>query len=72
VHIDSNGQHFRIAINVKSQASPSELLFLVKDNFRHPITSNLGNLPSGVTLLESKPGTQALDYIRRQSLQSLE
>jgi len=72
VHIDSNGQHFRIAINVKSQASPSELLFLVKDNFRHPITSNLGNLPSGVTLLESKPGTQALDYIRGNLFNRLE
>ena len=36
VHIVSNGQHYRIAANVKSQASPSELLFLVKDNFIIP------------------------------------
>lgn len=64
VHIVANNQHFRIAVNVKSQASPSELLFLVDDNFKHPVTNGLPNLPQGVTLLQSKPGGQALDYIR--------
>jgi uncharacterized protein YukJ len=64
VHIVSNNQHFRIAVNVKSQASPSELLFVVKDNFQHPITATLAQLSLGVTSLPSKPGGQALDFIR--------
>jgi uncharacterized protein YukJ len=72
VHIVSNSQHYRIAANVKSQDSPSELLFLVKDNFKHPITNGLPNLPLGVTLLQSKPGTQALDYIRGNLFNRLE
>jgi uncharacterized protein YukJ len=64
VHIASDGMHFRIAVNVKSQSSPSDLLFLVKDNFLHPITAGLPDLPEGITLLKSNPGTRALDYIR--------
>jgi uncharacterized protein YukJ len=64
VHVVANNQHFRIAVNVKSQASPSELLFVLKDNFQHPITATLPGLSLGVTLLESKPGGQALDFIR--------
>jgi uncharacterized protein YukJ len=64
VHIVSDNQHFRIAVNVKSQASPSELLFLVDDNFQHPITNGLPNLPQGFNLLQSKPGGSALDFIR--------
>ena len=64
VHIVSNNQHFRIAVNVKSKASPSELLFLVKDNFLHPITASLPTLALGFTKLQSKPGGQALDFIR--------
>jgi len=72
VHIVANSQHYRIAANVKSQASPSELLFLVNDNFMHPITNGLPNLPLGVTLLPSKPGGQALDYIRGNLFNRLE
>lgn len=53
----------RIAINVKSQLSPSELLYLVSDNFQHSITGELGNLPFGFNPLENKPGGVALDYI---------
>ena len=45
VHIVANTTHYRIAVNVMSQLSPSELLFLVNDNFRHPITGALPDLP---------------------------
>jgi uncharacterized protein YukJ len=64
VHITSNSQHYRIAVNVKSQASPSELLFLVDDSFQHPLTNGLTDLPLGFNPLKSKPGGQALDFIR--------
>jgi uncharacterized protein YukJ/translation initiation factor 1 (eIF-1/SUI1) len=64
VHILASNVHYRIAVNVKSQASPSELLFLVDDKFQHPITAHLPDLAEGFTPLPSAPGGQALDYIR--------
>jgi uncharacterized protein YukJ len=41
VHVLAGNVHYRLAVNVESQASPSELLFLVDDNFQHPITAHL-------------------------------
>ena len=41
VHIVDSDKHYRIAVNVMSVKSPSELLFLVDDNFEHPITNGL-------------------------------
>ena len=64
VHILAGGVHYRIAVNVKSQASPSELLYLVNDNFQHPITAHLPDLTEGFTPQTSAPGGRALDYIR--------
>ncbi|SDN33677.1 Uncharacterized protein YukJ [Paenibacillus sp. yr247] len=63
VHVTSNNEHFRIAINVKSQLSPSELLYCTIEHFQHVITAELPALPFGFTPLLSKPG-HALDYIR--------
>ncbi|HMS83576.1 MAG TPA: DUF2278 family protein [Nitrospira sp.] len=64
VHIQAGSTQYRIAVNVKSQLSPSELLFLVNDDFQHPITANLPSLEDEFTLLSSKPGGQAVDFIR--------
>src|SRR5262245_14836633 len=64
VHVVANNVHYRIAVNVKSQSSPSELLFLVNDNFQHPITAHLPDLSEGFTAVQSSPGGQSLDYIR--------
>lgn len=64
VHIEAGDVQYRIAVNVKSQLSPSELLFLVDDDFQHSITASLSGLPVGFTLLRSQPGGQALDFIR--------
>jgi len=64
VHIIAGEEHYRIAVNVKSQSKPSELLFLVDDQFAHPITGPLGNLPLGWSELPSQPGGVALDFIR--------
>lgn len=64
VHIQAGSTHYRIAVNVKSQLSPSELLFLVDDDFRHPLTAKLPDLADEFTLLSSQPGGQAVDFIR--------
>jgi uncharacterized protein YukJ len=64
VHLLAAGVHYRIAVNVKSQASPSELLFLMADNFAHPLTADLPALSDGFRALPSAPGGLALDYIR--------
>src|SRR6185503_6872382 len=42
----------------------SELLYLVDDDFRHPVTNGLAAMPDGFTPLESKPDSGALDYIQ--------
>ncbi|MFB2897617.1 DUF2278 family protein [Aerosakkonemataceae cyanobacterium BLCC-F50] len=64
VHLVDDNTDYRIAINANSKLSPSELEYLMDENFVHPITSNLVNLPLGFKRLESKPGGLALDFIR--------
>ncbi len=64
IHLVANLAHYRIAVNVKSKESPSELLFLVDDQFQHPITAQLSNLPFDFTPLPHQPGGAALDFIR--------
>lgn len=64
IHVQSDHVQFRIAVNVKSQLSPSELLFFVNDRFQHPLTTSLSDLPVGFTRLPSQPGGKAIDYIR--------
>jgi uncharacterized protein YukJ len=55
---------YRIAVNVKSKQSPSELLYLIVENYVHPLLDGLKELPAGFTALENRPGGLALDYIR--------
>jgi uncharacterized protein YukJ len=55
---------YRIAVNVKSQMSPSELEFIVLERYQHPITGLVEGLGLGFTRLQSGPGTGALDFIR--------
>ena len=64
IHIVDNTTDYRIAVNVMSQLSPSELLYLIDDDFRHPVLENLKTLAPGFTRLASQPGGRALDYIR--------
>lgn len=60
------GVQHRIAINVKSQLAPPEVLFYMDENFIHPVTGLLTHsaLPVGYTRLDSKPGGLAPDFIR--------
>ena len=58
-----DGSDFRVAVNVESQESPSELLYLVDENLEHPATATLTGV-DGWHALPSAPGGSSLDYIR--------
>jgi uncharacterized protein YukJ len=60
----NDGTDFRIAVNVQSQESPSELLYLVDENLEHPITASLDGFGDGWRLLPPASGGASLDYIR--------
>jgi uncharacterized protein YukJ len=64
VRVIDDTTDYRIAVNVKSQLPPSDVEFLVVEDFRHPVTSVVEALAPGFTTLERKPGSGALDYIR--------
>jgi uncharacterized protein YukJ len=64
VHVRADSTSYRVAVNVKSQMSPSELLFFVDDRFQHPVIADLPGLSQGFTELQREPGTLALDFIR--------
>lgn len=64
VHLIDDTTDYRIAVNVKSNLAPSELLYLIIDDFKHPMLDKLINLDRGFTALESAPNKMALDYIR--------
>ena len=54
VHLIDDSKDYRIALNVKSQQSPSELLYLIVENYTHPLVDELKELPAGFTGLESR------------------
>ncbi|MDX2696609.1 DUF2278 family protein, partial [Streptomyces ipomoeae] len=65
IHVaDDHGTQYRVAVNVKSQESPSELMYLVEEDFRHPVTARLAGLVSGWNTLPSGPGGPNLDFVR--------
>jgi uncharacterized protein YukJ len=64
VHLIDDTTDYRIAINVKSNLAPSELLYLIIDDFQHPILENLVHLDAGFNALQSAPNKMALDFIR--------
>ena len=47
-----------------SQQSPSELLYVVVEDFDHPLLEAAAALPDGVTTVPSTSGGVALDFIR--------
>jgi len=62
--VDEAGVHYRVAVNVKSQLAPSDLMFHVDPNFVHPITAIVEGKASGFTPLASQPESGAMDFIR--------
>jgi uncharacterized protein YukJ len=63
---DGVGTTYRAAVNVLSQESPSELLYFVDDDLKHPITATLGGLTPGWHALGPRGG---LDFIRGNLLE---
>jgi uncharacterized protein YukJ len=63
--VDAGGTDYRIAVNVRSKEAPSELLYLVDDDYRHPITSSLGSLAAGWTRLDQGAAGPNLDFVRQ-------
>jgi len=64
VHLIDDTTDYRIAVNVKSNLAPSELLYLIIDDFQHPILERLDSLSMGFTAIQSGPNRMALDFIR--------
>ena len=60
----ADGTDYRAAINVKSQQAPSDLLYLLDDDFRHPLTNAVEGLGEGWHPLQSQAGGPNLDYVR--------
>lgn len=67
VYVSADDIDYRIAINIKSQLKPSELLFYINENFQNKFTNELSNLPFGFISLKSKFNQKyALDFIRQK------
>ena len=64
LRVVDEGTDYRVAINVMSALKPSELEFLVDEDFRHPITEGLAELAPGLHTLPRAAGGLALDFIR--------
>jgi uncharacterized protein YukJ len=64
IRVQGGDTTFRAAVNVLSQESPSELLYLADEAFVHPMLEGILQLPDGFNPLPSKAGSGALDFIR--------
>ncbi|MEU3408150.1 DUF2278 family protein [Streptomyces sp. NPDC006670] len=65
VHLlDDAGTHYRAAVNVRSKVAPHELMYVVVDDFRHPLTQRLPAAGSGWKHLDGQADGAALDFVR--------
>ena len=67
---DEEGTNYRIAVNVKSQAHPSEVLYYVGEDFNSEEITKLPDLEFGFTSIENNNPDIGLDYIRGNLLDS--
>jgi uncharacterized protein YukJ len=63
IHIVDDTIDYRIAVNVQSQDG-SQVEYVVKSHFAHPLLQDLHELKPGFHPLESRPGGLGLDFIR--------
>jgi uncharacterized protein YukJ len=64
IRVRGGDTDFRVAVNVLSQQSPPELLFVADEAFSHPLVQALPDLPDGFTAVPRQAGGVALDFIR--------
>ncbi len=64
IHVRAASVDYRIAVNVLSKESPSELLYYADEHFSHPLLAQLPALPDGVSVVPNAPAGVALDFIR--------
>ncbi|MFF2130729.1 DUF2278 family protein [Streptomyces olivochromogenes] len=62
--VDAEGIAYRASVNVQSLQAPSELLYVVIDDFRGPVLDRLPAAGSGWRGLASQPDAEGLDFIR--------
>jgi uncharacterized protein YukJ len=72
IHVRSKDGDARIAVNVYSRTQPSDMLFLLNEDFQHPITAGLAQLDLAWHSLPSRSGGVALDYVRGKLLRRSE
>lgn len=63
IQVNAAGQGLTVAVNIQS-VDHSEVLYTVDHAFRPSDPAALENLAEGLTLLQSKPGGLAVDYVR--------
>jgi len=51
---------YRIAVNVKSQLPPSDVEFIIIENFQHPVIAIAERWPAGFTRLDQKISSNGL------------
>jgi uncharacterized protein YukJ len=64
IWVKAAGVDYRFAVNVRSQTAPVDVLYLVNQDFHHPLTAALTDLPVGYTSLQGVRDAPAVDYIR--------
>lgn len=64
--LDVNGSKYRVAVNVKSDENPVNLLFFLDDNYQHAILNKIQSLTTGFTPLNPNATSGALDFMRLQ------
>ncbi|MGQ3478767.1 MULTISPECIES: YukJ family protein [Paenibacillus] len=62
--VEAAGKEYELAINVKSKKKPSELIYLVSEDFNSEQITHLPNLKEGFTKINESNREIALDYIR--------
>jgi uncharacterized protein YukJ len=71
IHIVAGAEDFRVAVNIQS-GDKSEVEFLVRSRFEHPLTDQLRALAPGIHAQPANPGSVAFDYIRGNLLEPRE
>jgi len=62
--LDVNGDEYRVAVNVKSDENPVDLLFFLDDNYQNPVLDKIKQFAAGYHALSGDGSSGALDFLR--------